>query len=179
MSISSSVKPMDIDSSSLHRSSSVQPMEVSDSGKHQHHKASKNKSRSSHQKPKPATPPHAHHAPPPKAAHHAPPPKAAPRAHAPPPPPKSPLHADLVQGVLSYYNNIYNNPKTEYSRKKLLLHVHPDKVSAHFKKDSDYIKKNAKIMEFINSVFVKINGKPEITKKGFHDIIADNLKLLQ
>jgi len=99
----------------------------------------------------------------------------------PPPKPVSPppSHASLVHGVIMYYDNILTNiSKPDYDKKFVLLHIHPDKVVAFFKKDADYIKKARPIMEFIESIWKEafpIVKNMNITKDRLRKIIMKHL----
>jgi hypothetical protein len=100
-----------------------------------------------------------------------------------PPKPVSPppTLATLVHEVVNYYENIIQGKETQFDKKYVLLHIHPDKVLARFKIiHADEIRKNTSLLSFINNVFKevypKVSSGTKITKDELYKIVVKHMK---
>lgn len=90
---------------------------------------------------------------------------------------KAPSGKTVAIEVIGHYEKIMKDPKTEFDKKYILLHIHPDKVNGAFSGErADLIRKNAQLVTFINDVFKQVyeivkDGKTTITKEKLYTII--------
>jgi hypothetical protein len=101
-----------------------------------------------------------------------------------PPKPVSPPPTleNLVHEVVNYYEKIIQSKETQFDKKYVLLHIHPDKVLASFKiTHADEIrKKHTRLVSFINNIFKEVypnvSSGNKVTKDELRKIIVKHMK---